>query len=501
MLTKNTKLTTKLLKNLRRMPITQRFSPAAALEEQYKEVPAMENVNFSTFTAPEVTQERTPLPSPSIEEFDMEMVELVQKEIERQQKSVDLIASSNIPIPGVNEFSSHLANKSSPGFPNGRFFTGDSVIDAVERLCYSRALAAFDLNSEEWSVNVQALSGSLANLAAFNALCEPGDTILALDPKVGGGHHTYGLKDFNNKGTNIYSKMWNIEHYGVDENGMLDYEAAYQRALELKPKLIVAGASSYPRDIDYERFRRICDETGSILMADIAHGFGLSLAKVCKSPFPYADIVTASASKSMRGPRAGVIYCKKQYSSAIDLAVFPGVLGAPQNNLIGSLATTFKYCMTPQYTEYAQLVVENCRALADELQLLGNKVVTGGTDTNIMLWDIKGHMINAKTLTDLGEACNIQFNGVTLPNDKGFTIGGQGGVRFGTNVITARGYQPEDCRQVARYLSEIALIGAKCQSSEAAVAQETLKMKEIAQEVENFAVKFPLPGVTSKYIF
>lgn len=237
------------------------------------------------------------------------------------------------------------------------------------------------------------------------------------------------------------------------------------------------------------------------MMADVAHGFGLKIARVNNCPFPHADVVTASASKTMRGPRCGVIYSKKKFAKAIDFAVFPGILGAPQSSLIGSLAMAFKYCSTPQYIEFAQRCVDNARALCDELITLGNNIVTGGTDTNIMMWDIKSHKINATTLLDLGEACNIQFNGTSIASDKVSNIAGQGCIRLGTNVVTARDYQPEDLRQVARYLHELAKIGSSIQSSDAAVWQESMKVQEIAEEVEKFALKFPLPGITTDYIF
>jgi glycine hydroxymethyltransferase len=275
-------------------------------------------------------------------------------------------------------------------------------------------------------------------------MLEPGDTILALCSKVGGGHHTYGVTDNELVPQNIYSKLYNFEYYGVNSDGVLDYEGALQKAREVKPKLIIAGASSYPRTVYYYKFKTISDEVGAYLMADIAHGFGLNVAGVANSPFPYADVVTASTNKSMRGPRAGIIYSKKKYEKQIDNGVFPGVMGAPQNNLIGSLATSFKYCKTPQYREYAERSVENCRALADELQLLGNKIVTGGTDTNIMMWDVKSHGINDATMMDLGESCNILYNGCRLPDDNRTHPSDQGGVRFGTNIVSARNYQPED---------------------------------------------------------
>jgi glycine hydroxymethyltransferase len=246
-------------------------------------------------------------------------------------------------------------------------------------------------------------------LCAYNAVLQPGDTILALCSKVGGGHHTYGLKDANNDPTSLYSKSYNFEYYGVTEDGMIDYEAAYRKALEVRPKLIIAGASTYPREIDWKKFRKICDESGAIMMADVAHGFGLKIAGVNDHPFLYADIVTASTSKSMRGPRAGVIYCRKQYAKQMDTSVFPGVMGAPQNSVIGALAMAFKICKSQEYKEYAERVIENCQTICYELKKKGNKIVTGGTDTNIMMWDIREFGANAKTMMTIGEACNVQF--------------------------------------------------------------------------------------------
>jgi glycine hydroxymethyltransferase len=226
---------------------------------------------------------------------------------------------------------------------------------------------------------------------------------------VGGGHHTYGVKDVSNKGLNLYSKAYNFEYYNVDKNGHIDYEDAYNKAMQLKPKLIIAGASSYPREIDWSKFRRICDESGAVMMADVAHTFGLKIAKVNSSPFDYADFVTASTSKTMRGPRSGIIYCKQEYKRMVDYSVFPGVLGAPQNNIIASLAMAFKHAMSPEYKAYAERCIENSRTICDEFIKTGNKVVTGGTDCNIMMWDIKDHGLNARSLLTIGEACNIQF--------------------------------------------------------------------------------------------
>lgn len=300
-----------------------------------------------------------------------------------------------------------------------------------------RALEAFNLDEKKWSVNVQPLSGSIANMCLFNAVCDPGDTILSLGPVSSGGHHTYGLKN-ESKPVNFYSKVWNMQHYEVNENYHLDYEHIRKQAIDTKPKLIIAGASTYPRDLDYKKFRAIADEVGAYLQADIAHGIGLVAAGVNNDPFPYADFVTASTSKTLRGPRAGLVYAKTEWKTKVDQSVFPGILGAPQPSLYPGLAVALKYCKTPEYRIFAEKCIENSRALCEGMDFYGYRALTGGSDTNIMVAVIQSTGINARTVLDIADEVNIIFNGVTLPTDvKSF---GQGGIRLGTNVITSRGY-------------------------------------------------------------
>ena len=314
MLPRNSKLAGKIVKSLKGVPKQQRTTAILAMESFYKEHEFINEVSEIESTKMENAVRRIKFPQVKLNEFDEEIMQIISEESSRQFKSIDLIASSNIPIPQMNEVTNLLSNKSSPGFPGKRDFNGDSVIDKVEKLCYKRALDAFSLSQDDWSVNVQTLSGSLANLCAYHSQLKIGETVLSLNTKTGGGHFTHGLVDEHNNGVNLYGQAWNFKHYGLDDNGNINYDEAQEMALKYKPKLIVWGASSHPRDIDYARIRKICDSVGALMMADIAHGFGLVIAGVNKSPFEYADIVTASASKSMRGPRAGLIQFKLKLS-------------------------------------------------------------------------------------------------------------------------------------------------------------------------------------------
>lgn len=257
MLTKNLRIG-KMARNIAkiaRKPASA--SVAAPLAAEFMPVHIENTANYVHYTPEGAPIEDYNHKIVDIQTYDEEIMALVNEEAERQQKSIDLIASSNIPVAGVNESTTLLGNKSSPGYPESRFFNGDGSIDKIERLCYKRALDAFDLDEKKWHVNVQTLSGSVANLAAFNAVCEPGDTILALCTKEGGGHHTYGLKDGNDNPIGLYSKIYDFQYYNVHQDGSINYEDAYRKAIELKPKLIIAGASTYPREIDWKKFRRI----------------------------------------------------------------------------------------------------------------------------------------------------------------------------------------------------------------------------------------------------
>lgn len=254
MLPRNSKLAGQIAKSLKGMPKSQRSTAILAFEDYYKHVEG-KSFNIHSNTAHlEKSERKVKWQNVKLYDFDPEMMKLLSDEAKRQKKSVDLIASSNIPIPEMNEITTHLSNKSSPGFPDDRHFNGDQYIDKVERLCYDRALKAFNLYPDEWKVNVQTLSGSLANLCAYHSQLKPGETVLSLNAKTGGGHFTHGLEDENENGTNLYGQVWNFKHYGLDEEGHINYDEAQEKALQYRPKLIVCGASTHSRDIDYARF-------------------------------------------------------------------------------------------------------------------------------------------------------------------------------------------------------------------------------------------------------
>ena len=292
---------------------------------------------------------------------------------------------------------------------------------------------------------------------------------------------------------NIYTQLYSFAHYHLGDDARIDYEKVRLRALEVKPKLIIAGFSSHPRDINYQRFREIADECGALLLCDIAHGIGLKIAGVNNNPFPHAHFVTASTSKTLRGPRAGIIYtCVEEYFSKIDTAVFPGILGAPQNSLLPGLAVAFKYCMTSEYRNYAEQCIENAKALCESLKSYGHKIITGGTDTNIMMCDIRKEGITAQDMLEVGGKLNIIFNGISMKGDEN----GQGAFRLGTNVITSRGYKQRDCFEVGRYINEIIKLSKekhhRCIDAE---------IDALESEVAQFATNFPLPGVTDNSLF
>ena len=381
----------------------------------------------------------------TIKNADPEVFEAMNLELSRQRNNIELIASENFVSPAVMAaVGSHLTNKYAEGLPGKRYYGGCQYVDIVENLAIERCKQLFGCDH----ANVQPHSGAQANTAVYFALLNPGDTILGMNLSHG-GHLTHGSP------VNISGKYFKIVPYGVSETDeRIDYDALEKIAVENKPKMIVAGASAYPRIIDFARLREIADKVGAYLMVDIAHIAGLVAAGLHPSPVPYADIVTTTTHKTLRGPRGGVIMCKEQYAKAIDKAVFPGMQGGPLMHVIAGKAVAFKEALSPAFKEYQQQVVKNAAAMADEFTKCGVRLVSGGTDNHLMLVDLRDKDMTGKELEKMLDEVNITVNKNTIPFETTSPFV-TSGIRIGTPSITSRGFKEEDARLVARLISKI----------------------------------------------
>lgn len=374
---------------------------------------------------------------------DPEVFDAIELEFKRQRNNIELIASENFVSKAVLEAQgSILTNKYAEGYCGKRYYGGCEYIDVVEELAIKRACELFDAKY----ANVQPHSGSQANMGAYGAILEPNDVILGMSLDAG-GHLTHGYtKSFSGKIYKSYS-------YGLDENGWIDYEEVKRIALEVQPKLIVAGASAYSRIIDFKKFREIADLVGAYLMVDMAHIAGLVAAGVHPSPMPYADIVTTTTHKTLRGPRGGMILTNNpDLAKKINSYVFPGIQGGPLMHIIAAKAVAFKEALSKEFKDYAHQVVANCKAMADELINLGYHLVSGGTDNHLILVDIYGSVgLTGKQAETILHQVHITCNKNAIPNDTQKPMV-TSGVRLGTAAVTTRGFKEEDCRLVARLI-------------------------------------------------
>lgn len=330
-----------------------------------------------------------------------------------------------------------LTNKYAEGYPNARYYGGCEYIDQIEELARNRAKELFGAEH----ANVQPHSGSQANMAVYMTVLQPGDTVLGMDLS-NGGHLTHGSK------VNFSGKLYNFIAYGVKEDGYIDYEDVERKAMEYKPKLILAGASAYPRKIDFKKFREIADKIGAYFMVDMAHIAGLVCAGEHESPVPYADFVTSTTHKTLRGPRSGLILCKEQYAKALDKTIFPGIQGGPLEHVIAGKAVCFKEAMQPEFKQYAHQVVLNARKLAEELVKRDFNLVSGGTDNHLMLIDLRSKGLTGKEATLLLDEVNITVNKNAVPNDPEKPMV-TSGIRIGTPAVTTRGLKEEDMVKLA----------------------------------------------------
>jgi len=378
-----------------------------------------------------------------IAQFDPEIGEALKAEFDRQVRNIELIASENIVSPAVMmTMGTCLTNKYAEGYPGKRYYGGCEKVDIAENLARDRACKLFGAEH----ANVQPHSGAQANMAVYFALCNPGDTVMGMN-LAHGGHLTHGSP------VNMSGKYYNIVPYGLnDETETIDYDEVERVANECKPKMIIAGASAYPRAIDFERFANIAHSVGAYLMVDMAHIAGLVAAGLHQSPVPYADVVTTTTHKTLRGPRGGLILCREELAKQIDKAVFPGIQGGPLMHVIASKAVCFGEALKPEFKEYQKQIVKNAAVLADELQKQGFRLVSGGTDNHLMLVDVRNFGITGRKMEKRLDEVHITVNKNAIPNDpEKPTV--TSGIRVGTPAVTSRGFKEEDMVKVAELMA------------------------------------------------
>jgi glycine hydroxymethyltransferase len=378
---------------------------------------------------------------PYTEVVDVEVQEALDGELERQRNTIELIASENFTSPAVLAAQgSVLTNKYAEGYPGKRYYGGCEQVDKVENLAIERAKRLFGAEH----INVQPHSGSQANEAAYAALLDPGDKVLSMD-LAHGGHLTHGMK------LNFSGRTYDFVHYGVGDDGYIDYDEVRDIALRERPRMILAGASAYPRAFDFERFREISDEVGAFFLTDMAHIAGLVAADVHPSPIPYCEMVTTTTHKTLRGARGGMILCREEFAKKVNSRVFPGMQGGPLMHAIAGKAVAFGEALQPEFKNYARQIVDNCRALADGLLEGGLNLVSGGTDNHLILVDLIDSGVTGKELEDSLEAVGVTCNKNMVPNDpEPPTV--TSGVRLGTAAMTTRGMGEDEMREIAEII-------------------------------------------------
>ena len=381
----------------------------------------------------------------NLQKVDSEIFDIINREKQRLQDNIELIASENVVSESIMEANgSILTNKYAEGYPGKRYYGGCEVVDEAERLARERLKKIFNADH----ANVQPHSGSQANMGVYFSVLNPGDTILGMD-LTHGGHLTHGSS------VNFSGKLYNFISYGVKkETETIDYDEVRRLAIEHKPRMIVAGASAYPRIIDFAKFKEICDEVGAYFMVDMAHIAGLVATGAHPSPVPYADFVTTTTHKTLRGPRGGAILCKEQYAKAIDKAIFPGIQGGPLLHTIAAKAVCFKEVMEEGFKAYIDQVVVNAKVLGEELVKYGFRIISGGTDNHLLLVDLTNKGITGKEAQNLLEEVNITVNKNTIPFET-LSPFVTSGIRIGTPAVTTRGFKEEEMREIAKILNDI----------------------------------------------
>ncbi|CAK7205614.1 Serine hydroxymethyltransferase, cytosolic [Sporothrix eucalyptigena] len=450
---------------------------------------------MSTYALPQSHREML---EKSLVETDPEVAEIMKREIQRQRESIILIASENVTSRAVfDALGSPMSNKYSEGYPGARYYGGNQHIDEVELLCQKRALEAFHLDSEKWGVNVQCLSGSPANLQVYQAIMPVHGRLMGLDLPHG-GHLSHGYQTPQKK-ISAVSTYFETMPYRVDlETGIIDYDTLEKNAQLFRPKVLVAGTSAYCRLIDYARMRKIADSVGAYLVVDMAHISGLIAAGVIPSPFEHADIVTTTTHKSLRGPRGAMIFFRKGVRStdakgkqtfydlenAINFSVFPGHQGGPHNHTITALTVALKQAASPDFKAYQQQVVDNAKALEVTFKKLGHKLVSDGTDSHMVLLDLRQFSLDGARVEAVLEQINIACNKNSIPGDKSALT--PCGIRIGTPAMTSRGFGTADFERVANYIDQAVKI---CKEVQAELPKEANKLKDFKAKVASGEVE------------
>lgn len=405
----------------------------------------------------------------NLKKEDKEIYDLMKKELKRQEKGIELIASENFVSRAVMEaMGSHLTNKYAEGYPGKRYYGGCGIVDKVEEIARQRAKELFGAEH----VNVQPHSGSQANMAVYFTILKPGDTVLGMDLS-NGGHLTHGSP------VNFSGKLFNFVSYGVDEKTeTIDYNNVRELALKHKPKLIVAGASAYSRIIDFKKFKEICDEVNAYFMVDMAHITGLVATGAHPSPVPYADFVTSTTHKTLRGPRGGLILCKEKYAKDLDKNIFPGMQGGPLMHIIAAKAVCFKEALDSSFKTYIDNVVLNCNVLGEELVKYGFKLVSNGTDNHLILVNLSNKNITGKEAENLLDSIGITVNKNTVPNEKRSPFV-TSGIRIGTAAVTTRGFDVEAMKEIANIINE-------------AIENKDKDLSYLNERVKALCAKYPL---------
>ena len=436
----------------------------------------------------------------SLKEFDPEIFLLNQLEIKRQKESLELIASENFASNAtLTALSSHFNNKYSEGYPGHRYYGGNENVDKLELLTQKRALEAFNLDPNEWGVNVQALSGSSANLAVYTALVPPGGRLMGL-LLSDGGHLTHGHRS-KNKSISASSLFWQSMPYTVNpETSLIDYDMLYKNSSLYRPHIIIAGTSSYPRNINYELMKKISDNSNSILMADIAHVAGLISANLIPSPFNYCDIVTTTTHKTLRGSRGALIFYKKiknnkntNFESKINNSIFPCLQGGPHMHQIASIAVSLKETLEPEFKIYQKQILLNMKSMINYFLNNNIKLITNGSDNHLCLIDLRPFNIDGNKVELVLEKANIIVNKNTIPGD--LKPNQPFGIRIGSPALTTRGFKENDFIKISKLIIKGIEISKKIQNNFKLNLNKNEEINKLKIEVINFAKKFPLPGL------